>query len=55
MRRTSSKDTARSRILDDDAIKLVWNACEGTFGDLVKPSSRSIPHTPHQGRNNALG
>jgi integrase len=36
MRRTSSKDTARSRILDDDEIKLVWNACEGTFGDLVK-------------------
>jgi integrase len=36
MQRTSSKETARSRILDDDEIRLVWNACEGTFGDFVK-------------------
>jgi integrase len=36
MQRTSSKETARSRVLDDDEIRLVWNACEGTFGDFVK-------------------
>jgi integrase len=36
MNRTVQKDTARSRILDDAEIKLVWNAAEGTFGDLVK-------------------
>src|SRR5262249_44958315 len=36
MRRTSSKETARDRILSDDEIRLVWNAVEGTFADLVK-------------------
>jgi integrase len=36
MRRTSSKDTARSRILDDAEVSAVWNAAEGTFGDFVK-------------------
>jgi len=36
MARTSKKERARTRILDDDEIRLVWNACEGTFGDLVK-------------------
>jgi integrase len=36
MRRTSTKERARSRILSDDEIRLVWNACEGTFGDFVK-------------------
>ena len=36
MKRQSAKETARSRILSDDEIKLVWNTCEGTFGDLVK-------------------
>jgi integrase len=26
----------RNRILDDQEIKAVWDACEGTFGDIVK-------------------
>ena len=36
MRRSSSKDRARSRILTDDEIRDVWQAATGTFGDLVK-------------------
>jgi hypothetical protein len=36
MKRTSSKDRSRDRILSDDEIRAVWLACEGTFGDLVK-------------------
>jgi integrase len=36
MTRTSKKERARTRILDDNEIRLVWNACEGTFGDFVK-------------------
>jgi integrase len=36
MRRTKPKDRARERILTDDEIRLIWNKCEGTFGDLVK-------------------
>jgi integrase len=27
---------ARERKLSDDELRLVWNACEGTFGDIVK-------------------
>ena len=36
MRRTKPKERARDRILSDDEIKLVWNKCEGTFGDMVR-------------------
>ena len=36
MKRTTTKERARTRILSDDEIKTVWNACEGTMGDLVK-------------------
>ena len=36
MRRTSPKERARSRILTDDEIKAVWEAADGTFGDMVK-------------------
>jgi integrase len=36
MKRTSMKERARTRILSDEEIKTVWNACEGNFGDLVK-------------------
>jgi integrase len=36
MRRSSSKERARTRILDDDEIRLVWSKAEGTFGDMVK-------------------
>ncbi len=31
-----SKTTARARVLDDDELRLVWDACESTFGDIVK-------------------
>lgn len=27
---------ARDRKLSDDELRLIWNACEGTFGDIVK-------------------
>ena len=36
MRRTSAKDRARSRILADDEIRAVWEAADGTFGDMVR-------------------
>jgi len=36
MKRTSTKERARTRILSDDEIKKVWNVCEGDFSDLVK-------------------
>jgi integrase len=36
MRRSSNKERARTRILSDDEIRLVWSKSEGTFGDLVK-------------------
>src|SRR5262245_25073684 len=36
MRRTSQKERARDRVLSDDEIRTVWNAAEGTFGDIVK-------------------
>jgi integrase len=36
MRRSSTKERARDRVLADDEIRIIWNAAEGTFGDLVK-------------------
>jgi integrase len=36
MRRTSTKQRARERVLSDDEIRLIWSKAEGTFGDLVK-------------------
>jgi integrase len=36
MRRSSTKERARDRVLTDDEIRLIWNNAEGTFGDLVK-------------------
>jgi integrase len=36
MRRTSSKERARDRVLTDDEIRAVWNAASGTFGGIVK-------------------
>jgi integrase len=30
------KTTARERVLSDDELRAVWDACEGTFGDIVK-------------------
>jgi integrase len=36
MRRSSTKERARDRVLSDDEIRLIWNNAEGTFGDLVK-------------------
>src|SRR5262249_1988093 len=36
MRRSSTKERARDRVLSDDEIQLVWNNAEGVFGDLVK-------------------
>ena len=36
MRRSSSKERARTRILSDDEIRLIWSKAEGTFGDMVK-------------------
>ena len=38
MRRTSSKENARTRILNDDEIRAIWKAAEanGTFGALVR-------------------
>ena len=36
MKRTSSKERARSRILSDDEIREMWTVADGTFGDLVK-------------------
>jgi integrase len=36
MRRTSTKERARDRVLSDDEIRLIWNNAEGTFGDLVR-------------------
>jgi integrase len=38
MKRTSSKDRARSRVLSDDEIRAVWAATTPgeTFGDFVK-------------------
>jgi integrase len=36
MSRAKSKDRARTRILDDDEMRLVWEHCTGTFGDMVK-------------------
>src|SRR6516165_1140649 len=38
MRRSSSKERARTRILSDDEIRLIWSKAEGTFGDMVKLS-----------------
>ena len=28
--------TSRERVLSDTELRLVWNACEGSFGDVVK-------------------
>src|SRR5262249_18259080 len=38
MRRSNPKDRARTRILNDDEIRVVWNAAEtsGAFGGLVR-------------------
>ena len=36
MKRTSAKERARDRILNDDEIRAVWKAADGTFGDMVK-------------------
>jgi integrase len=36
MRRTKPQERARTRILSDDEIRLIWSTAEGTFGDLVK-------------------
>jgi integrase len=36
MKRHSTKDHARSRILSDEEIRAVWNAAEGTYGDILK-------------------
>jgi len=36
MNRSSKKKRARTRILDDNEIRIVWNAATGTFGDFVK-------------------
>jgi integrase len=36
MRRTSSAERARDRVLTDDEIRAVWNAASGTFGGIVK-------------------
>ena len=36
MRRSSTKERARDRILSDDEIRQIWNNAEGTFGDFVK-------------------
>ena len=36
MKRTSAKERARSRILSDDEIRAVWQAADGTFGDMVQ-------------------
>jgi integrase len=30
------KTGSRDRILSDDELRLVWNACDGEFGDIVK-------------------
>jgi integrase len=30
------KTSTRERILSDDELRLIWNACEGSFGDIVK-------------------
>ena len=30
------KTSARERVLSDDELRRVWNACEGSFGDIVK-------------------
>jgi integrase len=36
MRRSNTKERSRERILADDEICKLWNAAEGTFGDLIK-------------------
>jgi integrase len=36
MRRSSPKERARTRILTDNEIRLIWSKCDGTFGDMVK-------------------
>jgi integrase len=36
MRRTSTKERARDRVLTDEEIRTVWNAASGTFGGIVK-------------------
>jgi integrase len=36
MRRSSTKERARDRVLSDHEIRLIWNNAEGTFGDLVR-------------------
>ena len=37
MRRQSPAAQARARVLDDDEIRAIWKACEGTtFGDIVR-------------------
>jgi integrase len=36
MKRTDPKTRKRDRILDDDELRALWTAAEGTFGDLVK-------------------
>jgi integrase len=37
MRRQSPAARARTRILEDDEIRAIWSACEGsTFGDIVR-------------------
>jgi len=36
MRATKPKDMARTRILNDDEIRAVWNAADGTYGAFVR-------------------
>jgi len=36
MHRSSQKERARTRILSDDEIRLIWSKCDGMMGDLVK-------------------
>jgi integrase len=36
MKRHSTKDHARQRILSDDEIRALWNAAEDTYGDILK-------------------
>jgi integrase len=36
VRGMKDKMRSRNRVLSDDELRLVWNACQGTFGDIVK-------------------
>ena len=36
MRRSNPKERARTRILDDDELRIIWKAAEGSFGTLVR-------------------